>query len=440
MIDIFEVEYEKPEDGDLYSISIVQSPANGMNFITLSEQSNLKKIRLSDEKKKILTGVVLVPEQLIYREFEDGTPFNLKFSAKTIEKLSQDFMRKGYQLNSTFDHKGKYLDGICVVEQWIVEDGNNDKANALGFKDLPKGTWMVSMKLSDELWDEYIETGKAQGFSIDSFLDLKKVSMSIINKTNKKEKMSLLKRLIKMFSEEGVNLASISIEGMGELSADAFEVGNVVYKDVEGVMEPLVSSSFTYEGFIYITDESGMISEKVEDKPMEQVEMGSIKANDEAVTIYFDGAMMSLGKEVYSDEAMTMPLEVGEYVLESGVTLIVSEAGIVGELQEAIEMEDVAPEVQEEIVDVVTDIVEEVIEKPIEEVDVEALKSKIAELEMQIEILTKDKEAIISENVEMKNKLSTIPNSTKLKANEVKMSKQDSTLSVLRKVIEAGKK
>ena len=205
-----------------------------------------------------------------------------------------------------------------------MEDGNNDKANALGFKDLPKGTWMVSMKLSDELWKEYIETGKAQGFSIDSFLDLKKVSMSIINKTNKKEKMSLLKRLIKMFSEEGVNLASIEIEGVGTLTADAFEVGNVVYKDVEGVMEPLVSSSFTYEGFIYATDESGMISEKVEDKPMEQVEMGSIKANDEAVTIYFDGAMMSLDKEVYSDEAMTMPLEVGEYVLESGVTLIVS--------------------------------------------------------------------------------------------------------------------
>lgn len=363
-MDLFDIKYNNPEDGDLYAISIVDSPANGMQFITLSEQA--KKIQLADKKKQILTGVVLVPEQLIYREFEDGTPFNIKFSEETILNLSQDFLRKGYQLNSTYNHMGSYLDGICVVEQWIIEDPMNDKANALGFEGLPKGTWMVSMKLSDELWAQYIETGKAKGFSIDSFLDLQKVSMSIINnnkKINKKEKMSLLKKLIKMFSEENINLETITIEGMGDLTADAFEVGNIVYVDVEGAMQPLVSQSFQYDEYTFTTDETGAIVSK---------------------------------EEIVSEE---------EVVSEEAAPAIEVE----------VEMEDLPAEVVGDVM-VGTEAIEEEVLKPIEEIDVEALKARIAELESQIEIITQEKETITSENVAMKEQLSTIPNATKLKA------------------------
>jgi hypothetical protein len=392
---IFEVKYESSEQGDLYAISIVDSPANGFEFIAMNDKV---KIKLAEDKKKqILYGIVLRPEQLIYREFEDGTPFNLKFSKETIERLSQDFLAKGYQLNSTFDHKGGYLDGTCVVEQWIVSDPNNDKANALGLP-IQEGDWVVGMKLSDELWSQYIETGKAKGFSIDSFLDLQKVSMSMNknNKFNKKEKMSLLKKLIKMFSE-GINLETISIEGMGELTADAFEVGNIVYQDVEGVMEPLVSYSFEYEGFKYLTDESGAIVAKeeivVEEMPVEDV----VPA-----------------EEVLAEE---ITIEVGEDHKEE---------------TPATESADAVEEIASEVADQVTG--------PIEEVDVEALRAMIAELQSQLEILSKEKETIISENVAMKEQLSTIPNSSKLKTNEVKMSKKETTIDVLRAVIEAGKK
>jgi len=366
-MDLYDIKYNKPEDGDLYAISIVDSPANKLQFIALSIQA--KKIQLADKKKQIITGVVLVPEQLIYREFEDGTPFNIKFSEETILNLSQDFLRKGYQLNSTYNHEGSYLDGICVVEQWIIEDPMNDKSNALGFEGLPKGTWMVSMKLSDELWSQYIETGKAKGFSIDSFLDLQRVSMSIINnnkKINKKEKMSLLKKLIKMFSEENINLETITIEGMGDLTADAFEVGNIVYVDVEGAMQPLVSQSFEYDGYAYVTDETGAIVSK---------------------------------EEIVSEEPAVEEVAVEDVTPE-----------------EEVVMEDVAPAVQDEVATVAADIVEEVTSVPVEEIDVEALKAKIADLESQLEIITKQKETITSENVAMKEQLSIIPNATKLKA------------------------
>jgi hypothetical protein len=384
-MELFEIKYEKPEDGDLYSISIVESPANGYQFIAMSSDKK-ELIKLADKKKQLLTGVVLVPEQLIYREFEDGTPFNLKFSEQTIERLSQDFLRKGYQLNSTFDHVGGYLDGTAVVEQWIIEDPNNDKANALGFKDLPKGTWMCTMKLSDKLWNEYIETGRAKGFSIDSFLDLRKVSMNNNNKLIKMKKMSLLKKLIKMFSEESVTLATITIDGMGDLTADAFEVGNIVYHDVEGMMQPLANATFEYDEYKYVTDAEGVITEKTEMETEEEVEV-----------------------------VVETPAEEEEVILEE------LPAELVGDIM------------------VGTESIEEEVLKPVEEIDVEALRATIADLQSQLEILSKEKEAIISENIEMKEKLSNIPNSTKLKSNEVKMNKKVTTVDVLRNIIEKGK-
>jgi hypothetical protein len=384
-MDIFDINYNKEEDGDLYAISIVESPANGFQFIAMNNKVEVKLA--SDAKKQILYGIVLRPEQLIYREFEDGTPFNLKFSKETIEKLSQDFMRKGYQLNSTFDHVGGYLDGTTVVEQWIVSDANNDKGNAIGLP-VVEGDWVIGMKLSDKLWAEYIETGRAKGFSIDSFLDLRKVSMSLqINnkKTNKKEKMSLLKKLIKMFSEEPVTLATITIDGMGDLTADAFEIGNIVYHDVEGMIQPLADATFEYDEYKYVTDAEGVITEKTEMETEEEVEV------------------------------------VVETPAEEEITLEELPAELVGDIM------------------VGTESIEEEVLKPVEEIDVEALRATIADLQSQLEILSKEKEAIISENIEMKEKLSNIPNSTKLKSNEVKMNKKVTTVDVLRTIIEKGK-
>lgn len=389
---LFDVNYEKPEDGELYAISIVESPANGFQFIAMNSQVEIKLAE--DKKKQILYGIVLRPEQLIYREFEDGTPFNLKFSKETIEKLSQDFMRKGYQLNSTFDHVGGYLDGTCVVEQWIVSDPSNDKGNAIGLP-VEEGDWVIGMKLSDKLWAEYVETGRAKGFSIDSFLDLRKVSMSLQinnNKTNKKEKMSLLKKLIKMFSEEPVSLATITIEGMGDLTADAFELGNIVYQDVEGMMQPLADATFEYEGFKYMTDAEGVIVEKsevmVEEMPAEEVVVEEMPAEE---------------------------VEMDEHYEQTPAT------------ETAEKVEDIAESVAEDVTG------------PIEEVDVVALQEMVSYLQEQLQILSNEKEAIISENVSLKEQLSNIPNSTKLKANEVKMNKKETTVDILRTIIEKGK-
>jgi hypothetical protein len=57
---------------------------------------------------------------------------------------------------------------MSVVESWLIEDEKLDKSKLYGFS-LPKGTWMISMKVdNDEVWQD-VKEGKIKGFSIEGY-------------------------------------------------------------------------------------------------------------------------------------------------------------------------------------------------------------------------------------------------------------------------------
>ena len=70
------------------------------------------------------------------------------------------------------EHDGnRFIDGAHLVESWIVEDPEKDKANLYGFSP-KKGTWMTMYKINDkDIWTEYIKSGKVKGFSIEGFFE-----------------------------------------------------------------------------------------------------------------------------------------------------------------------------------------------------------------------------------------------------------------------------
>ena len=75
---------------------------------------------------------------------------------------------RGNQNKSTLEHQAE-LNGLSVVESWIVEDKVHDKSRKYGL-DMPVGTWMVSMKVNnEEVWDDYVKSGKVKGFSIEGY-------------------------------------------------------------------------------------------------------------------------------------------------------------------------------------------------------------------------------------------------------------------------------
>lgn len=146
------------------AISIVEHPAIELDFVALSKTNEIKLAEVSNEKR-ILMGPALVPNKKIYRRIEDYE-YYIHFSEETVRKASQLFLKQKNQSNSTLEHR-EIIEGLTVVESWIVEDTEKDKS-ALYDLNVPKGTWMCSIKVdNDEIWNDFVKTGKVKGFSIE---------------------------------------------------------------------------------------------------------------------------------------------------------------------------------------------------------------------------------------------------------------------------------
>ena len=156
------------EEAELFgidAISIVSEPAINSSFIALNED----KIQLAevDADRHILLGAALIPDKPIYRN-QNGEEFHVYFSKRTVRRAMELFFKFGNQNNSTLEHEHK-LNGLSVVESWIVESKENDKSNLYSL-DVPVGTWMVSVKVENEaIWDEWVKEKKVSGFSIEGF-------------------------------------------------------------------------------------------------------------------------------------------------------------------------------------------------------------------------------------------------------------------------------
>ena len=163
-MDIVELFIDEEDAIGIEAISVVESPAIEEDFIALKNQEF--KLAEVDKEKRILMGAALIPNKPIYRRNEDNE-YYIYFSRDTVRKASELFFINGNQNNSTLEHQVP-LTGLSVVESWIVES-EKDKTRHYNME-VPIGTWMVSMKvLNDEIWNDYVKTGKVKGFSIEGY-------------------------------------------------------------------------------------------------------------------------------------------------------------------------------------------------------------------------------------------------------------------------------
>ena len=162
---IVELILEDGENVGVDAISIVENPAIEEDFVALKSQE--VKFAEADKEKKILVGALLTPNKPIYRRSGEEE-YYIYFSRETVRKASQLFLKDGNQSNSTLEHN-QQIEGLTLVESWIVEDKNKDKS-AMYNMDVPLGTWMGAVKVdNDEIWENYVKTGKVKGFSIEGF-------------------------------------------------------------------------------------------------------------------------------------------------------------------------------------------------------------------------------------------------------------------------------
>ena len=274
---------ENPEDDSgIYAISFVDSPANESDFIALSKQQSEVFLN-KDPHKQILTGVVLRPDQLIYRKDSKLGEYYIKFSTEQIEKIAQKMMRTGLALQNTTHQHQAPLKGNYLSELWIIENPEKDKSRALGFSSLPKGTLMCSYKIADKhYWDTEIMTGNVKGFSLEGFFIQKPETQSNLksnklNKMNKKSKTTaLLSRISRFFLDiQSAEKADSTSSGIAYLIFTLAD-GKEVYVDKDGFTtldgEQLPAGEHPLsDGNILVVDEDGQMIETKE---------SSVKNND----------------------------------------------------------------------------------------------------------------------------------------------------------------
>ena len=156
---------EENEVTGIDAVSIVENPAIESDFIALADQEI--KLAKVDEEKRILMGAALIPNKPIFRKNGEEM-FYVYFSKDTVRRASELFFMNGNQKKATLEHQMSIKD-LTVVESWIVEDVKMDKTAKYGLN-VPEGTWMISMKVeNDEVWNDYVKTGKVKGFSIEGY-------------------------------------------------------------------------------------------------------------------------------------------------------------------------------------------------------------------------------------------------------------------------------
>jgi hypothetical protein len=376
----YEGKYNKKSKG-VFAISLVNAPATEETFIAMAKQKKIVKFAKVDEEQRILMGLVLQPEQLIYRVDEDGNEFEMFFSAETIKDFSQNFFQSGFQLNSKLEHD-EPIEGVTFVESWLVENPKVDKSAAFGLE-YPKGSWLVSMKVdNDDIWNNYIKTGELKGFSIDGMIELEEVNLKTNIQMSKSNKniLALLKQIVSGAEQEvEVTLGSVK---SGELDiqfdGETLEVGTAVF---------------------LIADESEKVS----------LADGTYKIDEGGEIVVKDGLVESMSEAEAEEEVAPEAEEVVEAELEED-----------GEVIEDELVEDDAANM-----DVIKEILDDMFKAYVDSMGVE-----MGEIKSKLETLT-------SQNVELKEQVVTLsaqpsvePVSSQPK--QVKLTKQGRILEAIK--------
>lgn len=267
-------------------IAFTANPAVLVKGVAFSSQ---KKLSFADDKKYRITAPAMIPME-IYRRDEEMGEYYVEFTEQEIDTIFKDFMAN---LNNkdlfNLEHDAGQTVPAYILEAWLVDSPETDKAKTTFGIDVPKGTLMVTSQITDtDYYNKLVESGQV-GFSIEGFLGLK--LSNHINKYSMPEleegKVYTVKdgELIEVteevaMAEETVEETEVVEEEMAEevkeeVKEEEVEMAVDPAADAEAILAivtPMIDEKIA-EVLQVIADLKNELSESVEVEPTEEVEM-----------------------------------------------------------------------------------------------------------------------------------------------------------------------
>lgn len=158
----------------LNDVALVDKPAYQSLFLKFNEQKEVK-FAIQNEEERIITGPLMIPDKLVYRE-ENGKPYFVAATKETIFAASQKFARENRNNNIKLTHEATDNTSDVFIFQSFVSD-ERWIPNVAGFEEMPMGTWFITCKvLSDSVWND-IKADKFKGFSLEALFKMKPVAL-----------------------------------------------------------------------------------------------------------------------------------------------------------------------------------------------------------------------------------------------------------------------
>lgn len=225
-----------PSESMGLAFSVVDRPAVESEFQFFSEDK-IEKFVAHDGERRMIYGCALRPEFPIYRN-NGSEEYYLEFDADSIDKISKNYFKMGFQGSWTEAHKDE-VEGLTITESWIKESMTQDKSVALGLDpSLPIGSWFIGCYCeNDDIWNQ-VKEGKYHGFSIEAIVGVEEFESQINNNDNNNETMtneemfSKIKELFKEVFSKKEDIEPVAIEDLEEQTPQEPQ------EPQEGVEEP----------------------------------------------------------------------------------------------------------------------------------------------------------------------------------------------------------
>ncbi len=141
-----EDEFADGENLGIEMIAFTSTPAIKVRGLAFGAE---KKMIFADDLKYRITAPAMIPMD-IYRKSDDEGEYYVQFTAEVIEQIHTKFMadlrnRDIFNLEHDTDKKVP----AYILETWIVDNPTQDKAFSTFGIEVPKGTLMLTVQVTD---------------------------------------------------------------------------------------------------------------------------------------------------------------------------------------------------------------------------------------------------------------------------------------------------
>jgi len=321
MIPVFEAIIDSYDTG-IYKISLVDLPAVESDFVAFNDQDKAEvKFSIDNEDERMVTGVIMRANFLIYRYSPEFGEYYIKYSPETIKTMAEKMMIDNTFNNVNLMHEyGTDVEGVNLVELFIKDTSKGISPSS--FEDIEDGSLFATYKINNDAIWEQIKLGTFKGFSLEGIFNLESVELK--RQSNKQEKntfLNTMNRLFNKFLKSFVKCGSLTTVDDKEFywvgEAD-LQIGDELFYNADGE-EAIKVEDGEYElkdgTVVVVTD--GLVSEirEVDDEKEDSLdnEVGMI----EDVVEDFEEEVI----ETITEEPET-PSETPEDTLESRVDVL----------------------------------------------------------------------------------------------------------------------